>query len=110
MKKGLFSVERVPKGIFWGETYFLDFYSIPILEKYLQVQRCFSICGYEIFMSWNMLMYQKKFQARLSTPSGFSEGPVGQIATLQKISEKMDDAKFISATSIFSDIFCKVAI
>ena len=42
-------------------------------------------------------MYQKNFQARLSTPSGFSEGPVGQIATLQKISEKMDDAKFISA-------------
>ena len=28
LKKGLFSVERVPKGIFWGETYFLDFYSI----------------------------------------------------------------------------------
>ena len=55
-------------------------------------------------------MYQKKFQARLSTPSGFFEGPVGQIATLQKISEKMDDAKFISASSIFSDIFCKVAI
>ena len=28
LKKGLFNVERVPKGIFWGETYFLDFYSI----------------------------------------------------------------------------------
>ena len=26
LKKGLFNVERVPKGIFWGETYFLDFY------------------------------------------------------------------------------------
>jgi hypothetical protein len=93
LKKGLFSVERVPKGIFWGETYFSDFYSIAILEKYLQVRRCFSICGYEIFMYWNMLMYQKNFQARLSTPSGFSEGLVGQIATLQKISEKMDDAE-----------------
>ena len=28
LKKGLFNVERVPKGIFWGETYFSDFYSI----------------------------------------------------------------------------------
>ena len=55
-------------------------------------------------------MYQKNFQARLSTPSGFSEGPVGQIATLQKISEKMDDAEMNFASSIFSDIFCKVAI
>ena len=43
-----------------------------------------------------MLMYQKNFQAGLSTPRAFSEGPVGQIATLQKISEKMDGAKFIS--------------
>ena len=28
LKKGLFNVERVPKGIFWGETYFLDFYIV----------------------------------------------------------------------------------
>ena len=55
-------------------------------------------------------MYQKKFQAWLSIPSRFSEGPVDQIATFQKISENMDDAKFISASSIFSDIFCEVAI
>ena len=38
-------------------------------------------------------MYQKKIQTRLSSPSGFFEGPVGQIATLQKISEKMDNAE-----------------
>ena len=28
LKKGLFNVEGVPKGIFWGETYFLDFYRV----------------------------------------------------------------------------------
>ena len=39
---------------------------------------------------------------------GFLEGQAGQIATLQKISGKMDDAKIIFSWSIFSDIFCKV--
>ena len=36
-------------------------------------------------------------------------GPEGEIAILQKISEKMDDAKLISASSVLSNIFCKVA-
>ena len=55
-------------------------------------------------------MYQKNFQAWLSPLSGFFEGPVGQIATLQKISEKMDDAEMNFASSIFFDIFCTVVI
>ena len=33
LKKGLFNVERVPKGIFWGETYFLDFYRVTYSIK-----------------------------------------------------------------------------
>ena len=41
---------------------------------------------------------------------GFLGGQKGQIATLQKISENMDVAEMNFASSIFSDIFCKVAI
>ena len=41
---------------------------------------------------------------------GFFEGQEGQITTLQKISEKTDGAKLNFVSSIFSDIFCKVAI
>ena len=41
---------------------------------------------------------------------GFLEGQEGHITTVQKISEKMDDAEMNFASSIFSDIFCKVAI
>ena len=39
----------------------------------------FSIVQYEILMTWNMLMYQKNFQARFRTPSGFLEQSVCQI-------------------------------
>ena len=53
---------------------------------------------------------KKNFRFGLFYFSAFFEGPVGQIATLQKISERMDDAKFIFASSIFFDIFCKVVI
>ena len=36
---------------------------------------------------------------------GFLEGQEGQIGTLQKISENMDDAKMNFESSIYSDIF-----
>ena len=38
---------------------------------------------------------------------GFLEGRKGQIATLQKMSPNMDDAKFISASSISLTFFGK---
>ena len=57
-----------------------------------------------------MLMYQKKFQVVLSTPRAFSGGPVGQIATLQKISKNKNGTKWDFAPFLFFDIFYKVAI
>ena len=54
-----------------------------------------------------MLMYQKNFQAGLSTPRAFSEGPVGQIATLQKRSKNKNGAKSYFEQFMFFDIFVK---
>ena len=41
---------------------------------------------------------------------GFLEGHEGQITILQEISQKMNDAKFISASFVFCNIFCKIGI
>ena len=44
---------------------------------------------------------KKNFRFGLFYFSAFFEGPVGQIATLQKISEKMDDASAFELGDIF---------
>ena len=54
-----------------------------------------------------MLMYQKIFQAGLSTPRAFSESPVGQIATLQKRSKNKNGAKSYFEQFMFFDICVK---
>ena len=41
---------------------------------------------------------------------GFLEGHEGQITILQKISQKTNEAKFIFASFVFYDIFCKEVI
>ena len=50
MKKGPFSVERVSKGIFWGETYFLDFSSITHTLKLFPCTECFSFLQHVLFL------------------------------------------------------------
>ena len=50
LKKGLFNVERVPKGIFWGETYFLDFYIVTHDIKIFPYSDHFSLMQHRIFL------------------------------------------------------------
>ena len=75
MKKGLFSVERVPKGIFWGETYFLDFYSITH-TVFLKSMFCpFFINATWVIFEADALVINKKWVLRRENRySGLQEG------------------------------------
>ena len=50
LKKGLFNVERVTKGIFWGETYFFNFYRVTHSIKIFPCSDHFSLMQHRLFL------------------------------------------------------------
>ena len=67
-KQSLFNVERVPKGIFWGETYFLDFYRVTHSIKIFPCSAHFSLMQHRLFL---------KLMAQSLIKNGYQDRHIG---------------------------------